>query len=102
MIYNPPYIVYTFSTQLCALIMTTKFIGIKEFRQNISKLYKKAKKKNLRYIVLNHNKPVLDVRPITEKDITLEKLAEEIAEAREQVKRGEIYTHEEAKKILGL
>jgi len=46
--------------------MTTQLISLAEYRKNISKLWKKAQQENIRYIILSHSKPVLEVRPITE------------------------------------
>ncbi len=82
--------------------MTTKMIGIKKFRENITSIWKEARKKNIRYIVLYHSTPILEVNPIDDQDITLEKLATDISEARSQAKHGETYTHEEIIKELGL
>ena len=82
--------------------MTTKLIGVKEFRQNIATLYKKATKNNWRFIVLNRNKPIFKVEPLSKKDATLEKLAIDIAEAREDIKKGRLYDFEEVCKELGL
>jgi PHD/YefM family antitoxin component YafN of YafNO toxin-antitoxin module len=82
--------------------MTTQFIGIKEFRQNISALQKKALKEELRYVVMNKNVPVLEVRPLDEKSVVLEHLLHEIAEAREDVKRGRVVSQEKLFKKLGL
>ncbi|MBD3330336.1 hypothetical protein GF354_02275 [Candidatus Peregrinibacteria bacterium] len=82
--------------------MTTKIIGIKKFRENITSLWKEAKKKKIRYIVMYHSTPVMEVNPIDDDALILEKLAKDIAEAREQVKRGEVYTQEEVMKEFGL
>lgn len=82
--------------------MTVKTIGIKEFRKNITSIWKEARKKKIKYIVLYHAEPVMEVSPINKKEMMLEKLAAEIAEAREQVKRGEVYTEEEVMKKFGL
>lgn len=82
--------------------MTTQFVGLKEFRDNISGYTKKAKKMKIRFIILKKNVPVLEVKPIDEKEITLEKLAAEISEAREQIKAGKVYTQEEIMEELGL
>lgn len=82
--------------------MTIKTIGIKEFRQNITTIWKNAQKKKIKYIVMYHASPILEVTPIDKKTTALEKLAAEIAEAREQVKRGEVYTQEEIMKEFGL
>ena len=82
--------------------MTTKLIGIKQFRQNVTNLWKEARTKKIRYIVLFHSKPVFEVNPISEEDVLMERLAADVAKAREQYKRGEYYTHEEMLKKLGL
>ncbi len=82
--------------------MTTKIIGIKNFRENITSLWKEAKKKNIRYIVMYHSKPVLEVSPLDDEEVILEKLAADIEEARSQVKRGEVYTEAEVYKRLGI
>ncbi len=82
--------------------MTTKIIGIREFRQNMATLYKKAQKNNLRYIVLNRNKPMFKVEPLSEKETVLEKLTADIAEAREDIKKGRVYHFEEVCKELGI
>lgn len=75
--------------------MLTKLIGVREFRQNMATLYEKAKKNNWRYIVLSHNQPIFKVEPLDKKDAIIEKLAFEIEEAREDVKRGKVYDFEE-------
>lgn len=75
--------------------MLTKLIGIREFRQNISSLYEKAKKNKWRYIVLNHNQPIFKVEPLSENDLIVENLVKDIAEAREDVKKGRVYDFEE-------
>ncbi len=82
--------------------MTTQFIGIKEFRQNISTLTRTARRQGTRFIILNKNKPMLDVRPISNEDATLEQLAYDIERAREDVRAGRLYTLNELKKDLGL
>lgn len=80
--------------------MTTKFIGVKEFRQSIAPLYKQALKKNIRFIVLNHNKPIFDIRPLSEEDATLEKLVFDIQQARQDVKKGKLYTSKQVRELL--
>lgn len=82
--------------------MVTKFIGMKEFRQNMTKYSKEAKKNNVKYIVLKKNIPVFEITPITEKDYAYIKLEKELKEAEEQIKRGECYTLEEVKQMFGL
>lgn len=50
--------------------MTTKLISLNEFRSNLSNIWKQAKKKNEKYIVMVHSKPVLEVRPVRQRDFT--------------------------------
>jgi len=82
--------------------MITKIIGVRDFRQNMTTLYEKAIKNKLRYIVLNRNKPVFKIEPLNKKDFIIEKLAEDIKEARKEVKKGKIYDFEEICKEIGL
>ena len=49
--------------------MTTKLISINEYRKNLSKLWKKAQKEKIRYIVLVHSKPVFEVNPVSDSEI---------------------------------
>lgn len=82
--------------------MAIKLIGMKQFRQNLAFYTKEAQKKGTCFIVLKKNVPVIKIEPVDEKEFALEKLKEEIREAEEQVKRGEVYTHEEVLEKLGL
>lgn len=82
--------------------MTTKLIGMKEFRQNMAKYTKKARKEKIRFVILRKNVPVLEVKTIDEKEFALERLKEEIAEAEEDIKHGRVYTEKEMMKKFGL
>lgn len=83
--------------------MTTQMIGVREFRQNLTTLYKRAQKKQVRYIVMNKNRPVFEVRPVEpKKEIYLDSFLSEIAEARQQVREGKVHSWEEVKRHLGL
>jgi len=82
--------------------MTTKFIGVKELRSNLSAVADRMRRKNERLIVLRNNQPILELRPLSKKDATLEKLMMDIREAEEEVKAGRTYTLDEAEKMLGL
>lgn len=82
--------------------MTTKLIGIKEFRQNVTSLYKKAQTKNIQYIVLNRNQPIFKVSPLSKKDTIIEKLALDVEEARNDIKNGEVFDFETVCNELGL
>lgn len=52
--------------------MLTKIISLKDYRQNITKLWKEANEKQIRYIVLHHSKPILDVRPYADEEIVFD------------------------------
>lgn len=82
--------------------MTTRFLGLREFRQNIATFTKMAKEKKIRFIILRKNIPVLEVKAVNEKEISLEKLAGEIKKARAQAKSGKVVTHEQIMKEFGL
>lgn len=82
--------------------MTTKFVGMKELRRNLAAYTKKSSKKGVRYIVLRKNVPVLEIRPIDEKEFLLEKLADDIAEARKDIAKGNIWTQKQIMKEFGL
>ncbi|MCK5096197.1 MAG: type II toxin-antitoxin system Phd/YefM family antitoxin [Candidatus Pacebacteria bacterium] len=74
--------------------MTTKLIGIKEFRQNISDFTQKAQKGNERYIIMNRNKPLFELKPFKE-DQDLEDIFADIIVAKEDVKKGRVYSQED-------
>lgn len=82
--------------------MTTQFVGLKEFRQNLATYTTKVASQKTRLIILKKNRPVLDVRGLDEEAVFLEKLAEDVAKAREDVKQGRIYTAAQVRKSLGL
>lgn len=79
--------------------MNTKFIGIKDFRQNISKYAKSAK--STRYIVVSHNKPLFEVTPFEENE-TLDSFYESIIKAKKDVAEGRVHTEKEVFAMLGL
>lgn len=81
--------------------MTTRFVGVKEFRQNMAKLATTARKNNERLVILRRNEPIFEIRPLSKKDATLNKLMLHIEEAREDIRAGRVYTHEEIKSIFG-
>lgn len=73
--------------------MTTKIIGIKEYRQNITSLWKAAREKNIRYVIMYHSKPVFEVNPLQDEDELIEILRKDIKKAREQAKKGKVISH---------
>ena len=52
--------------------MLTKVISLKDYRLNITSLWKEALKKKIRYIVLFHSKPILEVKPYMKKEIVFD------------------------------
>lgn len=82
--------------------MTTKFIGVKEFRQNIAKFAKSSKKNNQRIVILNRTTPILEVRPISDKDAKLDNLMLSIQRGLDDVKAGRVYTQEQMERKFGL
>lgn len=82
--------------------MTTKIIGIKDYRKNITSLWKEAREKNIRYIVMYHARPVFEVNPLQDEDELIEVLKKDIKEAREQAKNGETISHEAMMAEFGL
>lgn len=74
--------------------MTTKIVGIKEYRQNITSLWKEARKHDIRYIVMYHAKPIFEVNPLHGEEVTLEALKRDVKKARKQAERGEVYSHQ--------
>lgn len=63
--------------------MTTKIIGINEYRTKLTSLWKESKEKNIRYIVVVHNKPVFEVKPIFDDVIDVE-FVPKLIEAKEE------------------
>jgi antitoxin (DNA-binding transcriptional repressor) of toxin-antitoxin stability system len=52
--------------------MRTRFIGIKQFRQDLSTLYKEARKKGITFIVMSRSVPVFKVTPMSpEEEVNL-------------------------------
>ena len=82
--------------------MTTRLIGLKDLRQNLASYTKTAQLQNIRYVVLKKNVPVLEIKPIKATDTWLEQLVAEVAEARQQIKRGQSYTQNQIMKEFGL
>ncbi|MFH0770012.1 MAG: hypothetical protein V1926_01400 [Candidatus Peregrinibacteria bacterium] len=79
--------------------MTTRAIGIKEFRQNLTKL---AREKNVRFIVMHHSVPVLKVEPIDEDELILEKFADQIDRGLREAEEGKTISEKELRKRLKL
>ena len=74
--------------------MTTKLIGIKEFRQNISSFVQKAREGNSRFIIMNRNRPLFELKPFSEEE-ELETLFADIVEAKKDLEEGRVYSQEQ-------
>lgn len=82
--------------------MTTKFVGTKELRKDMAKITKEAEENNERIIVLRKNKPIFELRPLSDEDALVESFRRDIEEARKDVREGRVHTQEEVEKKLGL
>lgn len=82
--------------------MNTRFIGVKELRQNMARITTEAQKKNERVIVLKKNKPLFELRPLSEKERVLEKLLLDVEKAQEDVRAGRVYSLDEVRDHLGI
>jgi len=74
--------------------METKFIGIKEFRQNISDFAKKAQANKTKFVVVNRNKPLFELVPFKE-GTTLDSFFNDVLAAKKDVQEGRVHTQEE-------
>ena len=81
--------------------MNTKFIGVKDFRQNISDYAKRARSSNIRFIVMNRNKPLFEIKAFAE-DAYLDSFVADVLRAEADVARGNYHTHKEVLKELGI
>lgn len=68
----------------------------------MAKIAKASKKKNERLIILNHSTPILEVRPISDKDAKMENLMLSIQRGLDDIKAGRVYTQEQIEAKLGL
>jgi len=82
--------------------MTTKFIGTKELRQDMANITRRARKRNERIIVLRKNQPIFELRPLSDKDSLMESFRRDIEEAREDKRKGRVYSQTEVEKMFGL
>lgn len=78
--------------------MTTKMIGIRSFRANMTKVLEEARTKNVHFLIMRFGEPIAHITPMKQKRRrlrTVEEVQADIAEARKQAARGEGYTAEE-------
>lgn len=82
--------------------MTTKFIGIREFRQNMARVSADARRKKYRLVILRKNKPVFAVTPLSEKEMFEQDLLHRVEKAEKDLKAGRTLTTTEIHQRLGL
>ena len=82
--------------------MTTRFVGLKEFRANMAKISAQVLKNKQRLIVLRKNVPIFELRPIPRSDHSLDTFADAIRKGEEDIAAGRVYTLEEVERHLGL
>lgn len=81
--------------------MNTTFIGVKDFRQNMSDYARRAQKGETRFVIMNHNKPLFEIKPFAE-DEHLDSFVASVLVAEAEVTQGKYYTHEEVMRELGI
>ena len=82
--------------------MTIRTIGIKEFRNNIGRISKEAKRGKVRFVVMNHLDPLFEVKPIEnlddmEDELILQKFWPQIERGLREFKEGKFYTAEQVR-----
>ena len=84
--------------------MTTRYIGLKEFRNNIGKIALDARKKHQNIIILRKNVPLCELVPLTGDDEGVYKpeFVAKALKARSRIGKGRSYTSDEVRKKLGL
>ncbi len=81
--------------------MNIKFVGVKDFRQNMSDYAKRARNSGTRFIVMNRNKPLFEIKPFAE-DVYLDSFVADVLKAEADVARGNYHTHEDVLRELGI
>ncbi len=81
--------------------MTTRFIGIKEFRANISKFATSPQRRTQRLILMRNQKPIFEIKPLTARDANIESLLLRLKKSEEDIKAGRYYTQAEVMKMVG-
>lgn len=72
--------------------MTTKFITIKDFRQNIAQYAITARQGKERFVVMNRTTPLFELKPFAI-DTDLSALIEDIVAAKKDIANGKLYSH---------
>ncbi len=83
--------------------MTTRFVGLKEFRANIVRIAQEAGKKKQRIVVTSRNLPMLEVTPLLawdEEGVYKQKFVQETLKTLREDKKSRTYTSAEILKML--
>lgn len=81
--------------------MNTKFIGIKDFRQNIALYAKEARTKKSRLVVMDRNTPLFAIEPFDENE-SYESLYNKVTKAKADVSQGRTFSQKEIMREFGL
>ncbi len=81
--------------------MNTKFIGIKDFRQNMALYAKEARTKKSRLVVMSRNTPLFAIEPFDESE-SYESLYNKVTKAKADVAAGRTYSQEEIMREFGV
>lgn len=82
--------------------MTTQYITLSDYRNNISRYTREAREKGISYVVLIHSRPAFEVRPVKDDQRELvypEWAHEKWLEARAELERGETVSLDEIRSI---
>ena len=82
--------------------MTTKFVGLKDFRQRMAWFSDQALRRKQRLIILKKNRPLFELRPIRDEESLEQRLLESLKESRQDVTKGRVYSHKQVHRMLGL
>jgi len=82
-------------------IVGPTFVGLKEFRRDVSKYAKQAQDGARKVVVTSRNKPLFMLTPLNNEIYTAGVL-EAVAEARADIAAGRMHTFEEIKAEFGL
>ena len=81
----------------------TRTIGVRSLRANMQKILNEARRDNVHFVIMRFGEPVAHLVPVKpRRKRTMEELEADIVEARRQIARGEWYTTEEVRQMLGL
>ena len=82
--------------------MTTQYLTLSDYRNNISRYTREAQEKHIIYTILIHSKPAFEVRPVVDDTRELVYPAKAHAKrikAREELARGEAVSLDEIRAI---